>query len=63
MRSHWGLATINRSLMERICFLEPNSLAAKSVASHLEVVWSFTIESMIFCFFKSLGKPDVKVMP
>ena len=29
MGSRWGLATIIRSLMERSCFSEPNSLAAK----------------------------------
>ena len=63
MGSHWGLSTINRSLMERSCFSEPNSLAAKSVASHLKVAWSFTIESMMFRFFKRLGEPNVKVMP
>ena len=63
MGSHCGLVTINRSLMERSCFSEPNSFAAKSVASHLEVARSFTIESMMFCFFQRLGEPDVKVMP
>ena len=29
--------------------------AAQSVASHLEVAWSFTNESIMFCFFKRLG--------
>ena len=60
MGSHWGLATISRSLMERNCFSEPNSLAAKSVASHLEVSWSFAIESMMFCFFKRVGRTGCK---
>ena len=33
-------------------FLGRPRVAAKSVGSHLEVAWSFTIESMMIFFFK-----------